>query len=94
MKEKNLTVIEHIDEIRKRLMVIVVFFVIAVIGSFFIAKPIIEFLLEEGGYDEFHAFNVVDPIVIYLKGHYLSCGRHYFTDHHVPVLVVHITRTS
>ena len=28
MKEKNLTVIEHIDEIRKRLMVIVVFFVI------------------------------------------------------------------
>ncbi|MDW0117789.1 twin-arginine translocase subunit TatC [Sporosarcina thermotolerans] len=67
MKEKNLTVIEHIEEIRKRLIVIVVFFVIAVIGSFFAAKPVIEFLLNEGGYDEFHAFNVVDPIVIYLK---------------------------
>ena len=47
MKEKNLTVIEHIDEIRKRLMVIVVFFVIAVIGSFFIAKPVIKFLQSE-----------------------------------------------
>ena len=67
MKEKNLTVIEHIDEIRKRLMVIVVFFVIAVIGSFFIAKPIIKFLQSEAGYEEFHAFNVVDPIALYLK---------------------------
>ncbi|GEN84629.1 Sec-independent protein translocase protein TatCy [Sporosarcina luteola] len=67
MNEKNLTVIEHIEEIRKRLIVIVVFFVIGVIGSFFAAKPVIEFLLNEGGYDEFHAFNVVDPIVIYLK---------------------------
>ena len=44
MNEKNLTIIEHIDEIRKRLMVIVVFFVVAVIGSFFLAKPIIQFL--------------------------------------------------
>ncbi|WP_252504509.1 twin-arginine translocase subunit TatC [Sporosarcina sp. Marseille-Q4943] len=67
MKEKNLTVIEHIDEIRKRLMVIVVFFVIAVIGSFFIAKPIIKFLQLKAGYEEFHAFNVVDPIALYLK---------------------------
>lgn len=67
MKEKNLTVIEHIDEIRKRLMVIVVFFVIAVIGSFFLAKPIIKFLQAEAGYEEFHAFNVVDPIALYLK---------------------------
>ena len=67
MKEKNLTVIEHIDEIRKRLMVIVVFFVIAVLGSFFIAKPVIKFLQSEAGYEEFHAFNVVDPIALYLK---------------------------
>ncbi len=67
MKDKNLTVIEHIDEIRKRLMVIVVFFVIAVIGSFFIAKPIIKLLQAEAGYEEFHAFNVVDPIALYLK---------------------------
>ena len=35
MKDKNLTIIEHIDEIRKRLMVIVVFFVVAVAGCFF-----------------------------------------------------------
>ena len=43
MKEKNLTIIEHIDEIRKRLMVIVVFFVVAVVGAFFVAKPLFSF---------------------------------------------------
>ncbi|MEZ7172129.1 twin-arginine translocase subunit TatC [Sporosarcina sp. OR05] len=73
MNEKNLTVIEHIDEIRKRLMVIVVFFVIAVIGSFFLAKPIIQFVqfnAEDSGHlteNSFHAFTVIDPIAIYLK---------------------------
>ena len=49
MTEKNLTIIEHIDEIRKRLMVIVVFFVVAVVGSFFVAKPIIQFLQYTNG---------------------------------------------
>ena len=74
MTEKNLTIIEHIDEIRKRLMVIVVFFVIAVIGGFFIAKPIIQFLqlqfLRHDGLVDgttLNAFNVLDPIMIYLK---------------------------
>ena len=79
MEEKNLTVIEHIDEIRKRLMIIVVFFVIAVLGSFFIAKPIIKFLqlqytveIEKtslGQIEEnvLHSFAVLDPIMIYLK---------------------------
>lgn len=79
MEEKNLTVIEHIDEIRKRLIVIVVFFVIAVLGSFFIAKPIIKFLqiqytneiqdslLGQGEESVLHSFTVLDPIMIYLK---------------------------
>ena len=43
MTEKNLTIIEHIDEIRKRLMVIVVFFVVAVIGGFFVANQSFNF---------------------------------------------------
>lgn len=69
MNNKNLTIIEHIDEIRKRLMVIVVFFVISVIGSFFVAKPLIKFLQQDGEVKEItlNAFNVVDPIIIYLK---------------------------
>ena len=79
MNDENLTIIEHIDEIRKRLMVIVVFFVVAVVGSFFVAKPVIKFLqlqytgeiepLLSGGIVEspLHSFAVLDPIMIYMK---------------------------
>ena len=69
MKDKNLTIVEHIDEIRKRLMVIVVFFVVAVAGAFFVAKPLIQFLQYDGEAENItlNAFNVLDPIIIYMK---------------------------
>lgn len=69
MNEKDLTLIEHIDEIRKRLMIAVVFFVIAVLGSFFLAKPLIHFLQysEEAKSLTLNAFTITDPIMIYLK---------------------------
>lgn len=69
MEDKNLTIVEHIEEFRKRLVVIVVFFVIAVIGSFFLAKPLIQFLQVHGEAQSItlNAFNVIDPIMIYLK---------------------------
>lgn len=69
MNEKDLTLIEHIDEIRKRLMIIVVFFVLAIVGSFFLAKPLIHFLQysEEAKSLTLNAFTITDPIMIYLK---------------------------
>lgn len=69
MNDKNLTIIEHIDEFRNRLMVIVGFFIVAVLGSFFLAKPLIQFLQLDGEVENItlNAFNVVDPIMIYLK---------------------------
>jgi sec-independent protein translocase protein TatC len=69
MNDKNLTVIEHIDEIRKRLMIIVVFFIVAVVGAFFVAKPLIQFLQNDGAANNIalNAFNVLDPIMIYVK---------------------------
>lgn len=69
MNEQDLTLIEHIDEIRKRLMTIVVFFVVAVVGSFFLAKPLIHFLQysEEAKSLTLNAFTITDPIMIYLK---------------------------
>ena len=69
MTEKDLTIIEHIDEVRKRLMVIVVFFIVGAIGSFFLAKPLINFIQYDTPAEQvtLNAFNVVDPVVIYLK---------------------------
>lgn len=69
MADKNLTIVEHIEEIRKRLIIIVVFFVVGVIASFFLAKPLIHFVQYDTPAEEvvLNAFNVVDPVVIYLK---------------------------
>ena len=44
MNQKDMTVYEHIAELRKRLIYVVVFFFIAVIGGFFMAEPIIVYL--------------------------------------------------
>lgn len=69
MEEKQLTVIEHIEELRKRLIIIVVFFMLAVIGSFFLAKPLIKYLQSNGQAQEitFNAFTVLDPVFVLLK---------------------------
>lgn len=69
MEERTLTIIEHIEEIRKRLITIVVFFAVAVIGGFLLAKPLIKFLQSNGPAADLplNAFNVIDPIAIYLK---------------------------
>ena len=69
MTEKNLTIIEHIDEMRKRLIVVVGFFIAAILGSFFLAKPLIHFLQVDGEAENItlNAFNVIDPIMIYFK---------------------------
>lgn len=69
MTEKNLTIIEHIDELRSRLIVIAGFFIAAVAGSFFLAKPLINFLQVDGEAENItlNAFNVIDPVMIYLK---------------------------
>ncbi|MET3576881.1 twin-arginine translocase subunit TatC [Bhargavaea ullalensis] len=69
MNDKQLSIIEHIEELRKRLMVIVVFFVIAIIGGFFLASPIIQFLQNSDEAKRFtlNAFSVADPMFIYLK---------------------------
>ena len=69
MSDKNLTIIEHIEEIRKRLIVIVVFFIVAVVGSVFFAKPLIRFLQLDGEAKNItlNAFSVIDPITIFLK---------------------------
>lgn len=70
MNPKELTVIEHIDELRKRLMLCAFFFVLALIVSFYFAKPIIKAIQhtgEEAQQLTLNAFNVGDPLAVYLE---------------------------
>ena len=69
MTEKDMTLVEHIGELRKRLTIIVVFFLLALILSFFLAEPLIRYLqvTEEAKNLTLNAFKVTDPIKIYMQ---------------------------
>lgn len=69
MNPKELTVLEHMEELRKRLFIVAIFFVIALFAGFYTAKPIIQFIQVNGeaGQLTLNAFNVGDPLTVYLQ---------------------------
>jgi sec-independent protein translocase protein TatC len=64
-----MSVIEHITELRKRLVIIVVFFVIAIIAGFLLSGPIIIYLqqTDEAKNLTLNAFNLTDPLMVYMQ---------------------------
>ncbi|KYG90956.1 twin-arginine translocase subunit TatC [Metasolibacillus sp. FSL H7-0170] len=69
MNPKELTVIEHIEELRSRLVVTAFFFVLALVGSFFLTEPIIKFIQasDEAAQFTLNAFAPTDPLAVFLK---------------------------
>jgi sec-independent protein translocase protein TatC len=68
-QREDMTLYEHIGELRKRLMFVVVFFVLAVIASFFLAEPLIRYLqgADEAKELTMNAFRMTDPLKIYME---------------------------
>ena len=66
---KELTVLEHIEELRKRLFVTAIFFVITLFIGFYTAKPIIKFIQHSEQAEQFtlNASNPTDPLTVYLS---------------------------
>ena len=64
-----MTLVEHIGELRKRLTIIVVFFLLAIIVGFFLAEPLIHYLqfTEEAENLTLNAFKITDPLKIYMQ---------------------------
>jgi sec-independent protein translocase protein TatC len=69
MTQNEMTLVEHIGELRKRLTIIVVFFLFALILSFFLAEPLIRYLQfsEEARNLTLNAFKITDPLKIYMQ---------------------------
>ncbi|MBS4224796.1 twin-arginine translocase subunit TatC [Lederbergia citrea] len=69
MSQNDMTLIEHIEELRKRLIIIVVFFVLAVIISFFLAQPLIKLIQHADAAQELtmNAFRVTDPFKVWMN---------------------------
>ncbi len=67
--QRDMTVYEHIGELQKRLMLVVVFFLLAVVVSFFLAEPLIRFLqhADEAKDLTMNAFRITDPLKIYME---------------------------
>ncbi|KYD08365.1 twin-arginine translocase subunit TatC [Caldibacillus debilis] len=87
MKNKDMTVSEHIEELRRRLIFVAVFFCLAFIVSFFLAEPVIVFLQHSAEARNFslNAFRITDPLKIYFQISFvLSCV---LTS---PVILYHI----
>ncbi|MET1030809.1 twin-arginine translocase subunit TatC [Domibacillus tundrae] len=69
MSQQDMTIYEHLEEFRKRLVIVVVFFFIAVIAGLVFAKPIIHYLqhADEAAALTMNAFRVTDPLKIYFQ---------------------------
>ncbi|WP_243292895.1 twin-arginine translocase subunit TatC [Bacillus sp. FJAT-47783] len=69
MNEKQMSVLEHIEEMRKRLVIVVVFFLMSVVAGFFLTKPIIVYLQHTGEAEQFalNAFRPTDPFMVYMQ---------------------------
>ncbi|GAB6926972.1 twin-arginine translocase subunit TatC [Paenibacillus sp. JCM 10914] len=66
---KDMALVEHLGELRKRIIVVLVVFVVGLIGGIFVAEPIYQFLTaaEEAKNFTLHAFSFWDGIGIYMK---------------------------
>lgn len=69
MNKKDMTVLEHILELRKRIIFILVFFLFAFAGGIVLAKPAILYLqnTKEAAQFNLNVFRVTDPLMIYLE---------------------------
>ncbi|WP_026673334.1 twin-arginine translocase subunit TatC [Alkalihalobacterium bogoriense] len=68
MEQREMSLFDHIGELRKRVIIILIFFFVAMIGGMFLAKPLIMYLQSAPEAQELpmNAFKLTDPIRIYM----------------------------
>ncbi|WP_078429379.1 twin-arginine translocase subunit TatC [Alkalihalobacterium alkalinitrilicum] len=74
MEQKDMSVYDHIGELRRRLIIVFVFFIIAFVIGLFIAKPIITFLQSAPTAQDIpmNAFKPIDPLKVYMTFAFFS----------------------
>ncbi|MBI4534016.1 MAG: twin-arginine translocase subunit TatC [Candidatus Melainabacteria bacterium] len=65
--DKVMSVVEHLDELRTRLLRCLVAVALAVLFALFIAKKVVVFLEAPAGNITFQALSLEEPLVVYLK---------------------------
>ncbi|WP_096201967.1 twin-arginine translocase subunit TatC [Bacillus sp. FJAT-45350] len=74
MKQNDMSLYDHIGELRKRIIIVLVFFVFAMIGGFFLAGPMITYLQSapEAQNLPMNAFKLTDPLKVYMTFAFFS----------------------
>ncbi|MGE6631562.1 twin-arginine translocase subunit TatC [Bacillus sp. NPDC077027] len=69
MNVREMPLMEHIVELRKRLVIVALFFVIFMVAGFFLAKPVIIYLqnTDEAASLTLNAFRLTDPLYIFMQ---------------------------
>ncbi|EIM09238.1 twin-arginine pre-protein translocation pathway protein, partial [Bacillus atrophaeus C89] len=69
MKVNQMSLIEHITELRRRLLIVAISFVVFFIAGFFLAKPAIVYLqgTDEAKELTLNAFNLTDPLYVFMQ---------------------------
>ncbi|KHF38596.1 twin-arginine translocase subunit TatC [Halalkalibacter okhensis] len=68
MEKRDMSVMDHIVELRRRIIVTLVFFIVALIAGFFLATPLISYLQSTPTAQDLpmNAFKMTDPIRIFM----------------------------
>ena len=68
MKEQEMSIWAHLEELRRRLFIVLVFFVVALIVGFFVSSPLITLLQQtpEARDLPMNAFKMTDPLRIFM----------------------------
>ncbi|MCG8398114.1 twin-arginine translocase subunit TatC [Bacillus atrophaeus] len=69
MRVNQMSLIEHVTELRRRLLIVAVSFVVFFIAGFFLAKPAIVYLqgIDEAKELTLNAFNLTDPLYVFMQ---------------------------
>lgn len=74
MKQKEMTLYDHLSELRRRLIIVLVCFVIAMIGGLFLAQPLVTYLQSAPTAQDLpmNAFRLTDPLKVYMTFAFFS----------------------
>ncbi len=62
-----MSVIDHLDELRARLITIIIYLVIAFIVSLFFTKPVLKLLEAPAGHITFQSLSIEEPLFVFFK---------------------------
>jgi sec-independent protein translocase protein TatC len=68
MEQRDMSVMEHVVELRRRIVISLIFFTVALVAGFFLAKPLIMYLQSAPTAQDLpmNAFKMTDPIRIFM----------------------------